>query len=471
MPPELEIALLGAAVLIGATGTWSPCGLSMIETIGPTGHTGGRAVALAACATFLPGALAGGLLTFGGLALAGSVIAGSFALYLLAAPLALVAAFAELRGMRIAPQVRRQLPEHWRRVMPMPLAAALYGILLGLGFTTFVLTFGVWALAGISLALGDPHAGLLVGLGFGLGRALPIVVLAPFADHSVGRSAVGLMGERPGLYRAIRAGDGVALLATAAALIGTAGAEASSTTVPNGADPSLSANGLVSQRGEGRDGELRVGRLGLVALPGTDPAAGGPWIAVLDGSEVALLNAKTLAEVSRSPATGADALAVSRSWLAYRTRIKGKDRIVTRRIGAGGEIGGADARARVSRKGQLSRPSLDGARMAYAKATSRRNSIVVDQLGTRKQHTALASRLVGLSNPALLGKRVLYVRNTRSGDQLRLHKLGSTRAGMRLLGAPRTRLWTTALSGKRAYVTRFKSRRAGARARIVTTAR
>ena len=45
-----------------------------------------------------------------------------------------------LAASRIVPQIRRQLPEHWRRAMPMPLAAALYGVLLGLGFTTFVLT-------------------------------------------------------------------------------------------------------------------------------------------------------------------------------------------------------------------------------------------------------------------------------------------------------------------------------------------
>ena len=28
--------------------------------------------------------------------------------------------------------------------MPVPVAAGLYGVLLGLGFTTFILTFAVW---------------------------------------------------------------------------------------------------------------------------------------------------------------------------------------------------------------------------------------------------------------------------------------------------------------------------------------
>ena len=126
----------------------------------------GRAVTPAACAppsppcvSFIPGALLGGVATFGALAAAGSLLhgAGGRIAYGLAAAIALLAAVAEARGMRIVPQIRRQVPEHWRRVMPLPLAAFLYGILLGLGFTTFVLSFGVWALAGISLALGDPR--------------------------------------------------------------------------------------------------------------------------------------------------------------------------------------------------------------------------------------------------------------------------------------------------------------------------
>ena len=53
----LELALGLAALLAGLTGTWSPCGFSMIETLGPTGHIGGRATTIAACVTFTLGAL------------------------------------------------------------------------------------------------------------------------------------------------------------------------------------------------------------------------------------------------------------------------------------------------------------------------------------------------------------------------------------------------------------------------------
>ena len=132
----LELALAVAALLIGATGTFSPCGLSAIDTIGPTGHTGGRRITTAACATFLPGALVGGLVTFGSLAAARQTSSTARAAARPTSSLLRSPCWprcSRRAGRRIVPQIRRQLPEHWRRVMPMPLAAALYGVLLGLG--------------------------------------------------------------------------------------------------------------------------------------------------------------------------------------------------------------------------------------------------------------------------------------------------------------------------------------------------
>ena len=65
-----------AGLLIGATGTWSPCGFSMVETIGPTGHTGGLPTTLAACATFLPAPSRARVFTFGGSRSVGAAIPG-----------------------------------------------------------------------------------------------------------------------------------------------------------------------------------------------------------------------------------------------------------------------------------------------------------------------------------------------------------------------------------------------------------
>jgi hypothetical protein len=216
----LEAVLLAAGVIAGVTGAWSPCGFSMVDTLAPHGYAGRLRTTLVACVTFAAGALAGGVATFGGLALLGqSLGAGGAAAIAAAAAVALAAAAGEARGARIVPQVRRQVPESWRRVLPLPLAAGLYGILLGLGFTTFILTFAVWALAGVSIALGDPALGLLVGLGFGIGRALPVVVLAPLSMTERGAAAHAAMAERPQILRSLRAVDALALAACAVVLV------------------------------------------------------------------------------------------------------------------------------------------------------------------------------------------------------------------------------------------------------------
>ena len=68
----LTALLLATALAAGVTGAWSPCGLSMVDTLAPHGYARRLRTSLAACTTFALGALAGGALTFGGLALAGA---------------------------------------------------------------------------------------------------------------------------------------------------------------------------------------------------------------------------------------------------------------------------------------------------------------------------------------------------------------------------------------------------------------
>jgi len=216
----LETVLILAAAAAGVTGAWSPCGFSMVDTLAPHGYAGRLRTTIAACATFSLGALAGGVATFGGLASLGQALgAGGSAALAVAASIALAAAVGEARGARILPQVRRQVPESWRRRMPVPLAAGLYGVLLGLGFTTFILTFAVWALAGVSVALGDPSLGVAIGLAFGAGRLLPVIVLAPTAGTERGAAFHAAMAERPRILRSLRAVDAVAMAALAVVLV------------------------------------------------------------------------------------------------------------------------------------------------------------------------------------------------------------------------------------------------------------
>ncbi|MDQ3759836.1 MAG: hypothetical protein M3331_07850 [Actinomycetota bacterium] len=453
MDPLLLIALVVAGLLIGATGTWSPCGFSMIETIGPTGHTGGQPTTLAACATFLPGALAGAVITFGGISLAGAAIPGEagWASYTVAGAVALVAALAEARGRRIAPQIRRQLPEHWRRIMPMPVAAALYGVLLGLGFTTFVLTFGVWALAGISLALGEPVAGLAIGLGFGVGRAIPIVALAPFAAGAFGRKAITLMAERPELYRAIRFGDAIALVAAAAALLFVGTAQADVKLVKGASDPSAAGSALAYAKGADDAAFVTEGE-GPTALPGTDPSISDKYAAVIDGATIRILGRPGFADVASFEAPGVDAVAVSNNWIAYRARVDGRDRLVARKLDDSGVAGEPQRVAAAGAPDQLSLPGIDGNTLVYATLTRKSSRISKVALKRMTRDVVIRSNSSQLSNPSVRGSSLLYVRGTKSRWELRLKRLGNGGFGD-ILATRSKRIWSTALTANRAYFT------------------
>ncbi len=456
MLSALELALAVAALLIGATGTFSPCGLSAIDTIGPTGHTGGRPITIAACATFLPGALAGGLVTFGSLALLGDLLhgAGGRAAYIAAAAIALLAAVLEVRGTRIVPQIRRQLPEHWRRVMPMPLAAALYGLLLGLGFTTFVLTFGVWALAGVSLAVGDPSLGLVLGAAFGIGRALPIVVLAPLAGTDTGIRATELMCEREGVYLGLRRGDAAALLLVAVALVIAPGAAgAAGTQVAHATDPSATADALLFQR---LGGPAVISRGGPeIPLPGQHPAIGGRFIATVTNDTIQLLDRNSLAPVAQIPARGADAVAVSDSWLAYRAPAGGGDGIYIRYIANPASPAPPLLLASEGGASQLSPPSVDGSILLYAIATPRGSRVVQWTMGTHRHRALVRSPRLLLFNPAVDGHSFSYVRSDARRSRLMVRGRSRHGAGGILFTLKRAdgELYSDALTNSVAYVT------------------
>ena len=220
------VALLAAGLFVGLTGTWSPCGFSMIDTIGPRGHDGGHRVTVAACATFAVGAPIGGAITFGALALLGKLAIGAAGelAYLVAAAIALAAAIAEARG---AP-IRADPPAAAGVLAPPPADAARLVRLrrvAGPRFHDLRPQLGVFALAAIAFALGEPALGLAIGVAFGVGRAVPICAIAPIADSPAGVRAVEAMADRPGLLRGARLGDAAALVVVGIALV--AGGQAS----------------------------------------------------------------------------------------------------------------------------------------------------------------------------------------------------------------------------------------------------
>jgi hypothetical protein len=214
-------------------------------------------------AAFAAGLALGAAAVFAALAAIGAA-AGGHAVLLVALAIGGAAVVSDALGLRVRPQIRLQVPEPWRRTMPLGRALFLYGLLLGTGLTTYVPATAAWALPALCLALGSLTAALATAGGFAAGRALPVLVLAARGGETV-------LAERPQGLRLLRALTAAALLsALVAGQVQAAGTVAS----PAG-DPSAAGDDLAWQQ-PGVGGFLR--REGTTTqLPGTDPAVGATF--------------------------------------------------------------------------------------------------------------------------------------------------------------------------------------------------
>jgi hypothetical protein len=422
-----------------------------------------RTARFAAGMAFALGLALGGGLTFGTLGALGSLLHPGRTFLVAAVILAGAAALLDALGLRVRPQVHLQVPEPWRRTMPLPRALFLYGLLLGIGFTTLVPAAAAWALVPLSVALGFPGA-LLVGLSLAAGRALPVLIVG---DETA-------VAERPGGLRALRVLAATSLLlAVAAGEARAAGPVAS----PAG-DPSAVAADLVWQQPGVGGFLLRGGQ--TTQLPGNDPALGGSLIAWHVGDAVTVAVSATLQPTLQLTIAGVEKLAISDRWLVYRVRLpSGGEQIAARGLQ---DPTSAITVSSPRPAGRLGRPSLTGDLVVFHTATLKRSWLSALDLATGKRRLLRSSLRDELLNPVELGGKLLYVRASRCAQQLRIgtlggmgpgrvlyslpplagqdlgHEHGHTSQGERVPCRPRPKptkriLWTTALSETAAYVT------------------
>ena len=413
--------------------------------------------------SFAAGLAVGAVTIFGALGLIGALLDPGRWFLIGTAVLAGTAAVADIAGVRVRPQLHLQVPEPWRRTMPLPRALFLYGLLLGTGLTTLVPAVAAWALLPLTVAVGFPGA-IAVGLSFAAGRAVPVLLLR---DESA-------LAERPQGLRAMR------VLAAASLFLALAAGEArAATRVPlRGGDPSAAGADLVwEQPGTGgvllRDG-------GQTQLPGNDPALGGARIAWHVGAEVTIADSGTLQPVLQLAIPGVEKLAVSDTWLVYRVGLaNGTEQL---RGFAFTDPTKTIAVSAPQKRGSLGRPSLSADTVLYHVAGRLGSALFLFDLATGKRLRLRSSAHSQLLNPDRVGSKLLYVRLSRCDQELRLgpldgngagrilyklpplagqdagHEPGHTRQGEHLPCThppkPTSRmLWTTALSGTTAYVT------------------
>lgn len=171
------------ALAAAVRSTWSPCGLSMMSTITPLAERArGRRYGLTAL-WFILGATLGGLVTGSVAALFSVAVANTSATAAGLAALGALAALAAgavdlgLLGPRI-PHLRRQVNEQWLEQFRSWVYGAGFGLQIGSGFMTYIMTAAVYLVVVLASLLGSPLRALCIGGLFGLVRGSAILLTA-----------------------------------------------------------------------------------------------------------------------------------------------------------------------------------------------------------------------------------------------------------------------------------------------------
>ena len=240
---------------------------------------------------------------------------------------------------------------------------------------------------------------MLIGLAFGAGRALPVILLAP----SGGGRLHTAMAERPRILRSLRALDAAAL-AVAAFTLATAPAQAAVSVFAIGYADATVDGPLLALHRPGGQGEIR-GPQGTRLIPGNHPAVGGGHAAYIVGAAVQIEGGATI------PAPGADAVAISATWVAWRANgalyaaslsdaaphqvivgnvgkpvLSGTLMVfeIDGRIEAVDLVTGRRDMLRREARAQLRGPSVHGYRLTYIKATYKRQQVLTGVLLPRR---------------------------------------------------------------------------------------
>lgn len=155
----------------------------MLTSINPLSELGRKQRWSVTAAAYVAGSLFGGLLVFGLLGLLGSYLSvGTWGRWALIAALAIGAVFDGLS--RALPGPRRQVNENWLTKYRGWVYGFGFGLQLGTGVSTIITTATVYTAMLATVIMGEPFAGVIVGLVFGFVRSLPLLRAGRLASFS-----------------------------------------------------------------------------------------------------------------------------------------------------------------------------------------------------------------------------------------------------------------------------------------------
>lgn len=176
----LTIAFV-VAIIAAVRGMWSPCGLSMLSSLNPVSERArGNRFWLTAL-WYLAGATVGGMALGGASALAafgvGRLDLGSTVTWtaVLVAALVAVASDTAMFG-RSLPDHPRQVDERWLVRYRRWVYAGGFGVQIGTGFATYIMTAAVYLTVVLAVVTGSAGQAFAVCAAFGAVRGLTVVV-------------------------------------------------------------------------------------------------------------------------------------------------------------------------------------------------------------------------------------------------------------------------------------------------------
>jgi hypothetical protein len=421
----------------------------MVETFTPA-VCGSRSRQRLAAAFFALGALVASAALGAALGFLGGLV-GTRPALIGALALAFLAALRELGLLRLpVPQARRQVPERWRSELPLPFWSAGYGAGLGVGFLTFQPVATFWVACGAALALGRPLLAAACFALYGAGRAF--MAVWPRRREPDGTAAV----ERLVGQRALVSCANAAVLVLAVVLLAVApAAGAAVVSLGRGFDPSADGNTLARARMS--SGTIEV----VIAPPAPDPAVpvspadapalDGNLLAYADSQGIKVIDWQTNHQVAKIDGAVSDP-ALDWPNIAYLRDDGSHKRLILE------DLSSSQVRrvASVSAADDLGRPSLAGGRLAWHRVRHRGSAVFVLNIGAWTRRAIVRTSIWMESNPSLTGTRIVWVEQRPAGSYLRLRRFGSSRTRtLTHVKGRKTFLWTTALTGRTAYVTKW----------------
>lgn len=415
----------------------------MVETFTPAG-CGGRRRQAAAILLFTIGAIGAAAGLGAVLGAFGGTLPTTWAVGI-AVLLALLGALHEAGVVRIPlPDLRRQVPEPWRREKPLAFWSTGYGLILGAGFGTFQPVATFWVVCAGAVAIGRPMVAALCLAPFGLGRAL--MVAFP-GDDPLRRLA--------GVHRLLRPVN-AAVLAAAALLLVPSVLSSAPAPLPTGQrDPSVSRSVIAYT--DAKDGATNVVVLARGAAPvvfpgGRLPSLNGDVLAYADDTGIRVVLWRTGQEVGR--VTGrVDKPALSGPRLAYVETVGARKRLLVRNL----TTNVVRIIARVGPAVDLGRPALMGQLIAWHESAGYGSQVFLRALnGGRTRIVASGSRSRLLANPALTLGYIAWVEGRAEHSSVLIRKLpnGAVRHVASTSG-PTFHYWNTAIEAGRLWVTRW----------------